>query len=206
MKKILRIMYKKGEDFLSGRGLNKYYVVKIGAKFLQSRLKSNFVEVDGHKMYLDSLDSLRLSINGIYEEFETGIVKKLIKKGDVVVDVGANIGYYSLIFARAVGDNGKVFAFEPEPTNFDLLKKNLEINGYKNVVAINKAVSNIKGKVKLYVDSENMGGHSLIDLKNNDYVEIESVPLDYYFKNYDNSLHADEGLMAQSSRCTSRFS
>ncbi len=80
LKKILRRIYKKSEGFLSGRGLNRYYIIKTGAKFLKSYLKSDFVEVDGHKMFLDPLDSLRLSINGIYEEFETNVVKIAIAR------------------------------------------------------------------------------------------------------------------------------
>jgi len=126
MKKILRRLYKKSEDFLSQRGLNRYFIVRASSDILRSHLKSNFVEVNGHKIFLDSLDSLRLSINGIYEEFETQMLKKIINKEETVVDIGANIGYYTLIFAKLVGDKGKVFAFEPEPNNFELLKKKCE--------------------------------------------------------------------------------
>ena len=106
-------------------------------------------------MFLDSNDSLRLSINGTYSEYETDVMKKIVKKGDVDLDLGANIGYYTLIFAKIVGKNGKVFAFEPDLTNFTLLKKNVEINGYKNVVLINKAVSDKTGKLKLFLNERN---------------------------------------------------
>jgi len=185
MKKILRRLYKKSEDILSHRGLDRYRIVKTSANFLKSQLKSDFVEIDGHKMFLDSLDSLRLSINGVYEEFETEIVKKIIKKGDVVVDVGANIGYYTLIFAKLVGNDGKVFSFEPEPTNFNLLKKNVEINGYKNVVLIKKAVSTKTDKTMLYIANDNKGSHTLVNAKHDgEFIEIDSVRLDDYFKNY----------------------
>jgi len=190
IKKILRNLYKKNEVFLSGRGLNRYYIIKTGAKFLKSRLKSDFVIIDNHKMFLDQHDSLRLSINGVYEEFETSIIKKLIKKGDYVVDVGANIGYYTLIFARIVGTEGKVFAFEPEPTNFELLKKNIKINGYKNVECIQKSVSNRNEKTRLYIDDDNMGGHTMInDTKNKNFIEIESVQLDDYFKDLERKIN-----------------
>jgi tRNA G37 N-methylase Trm5 len=115
--------------------------------------------VQGHKMYLDSKESLDLSIYGVYEEYETDLIKKEIDRGDVVLDLGANIGYYTLLFAKKVGDEGRVYAFEPDPTNFSLLKKNVEINGYRNVVLIQKAVSNKNGKLKLYLNEDNKGDH-----------------------------------------------
>ncbi len=106
-----------------------------------SFLKSNFAEVQGQKMFLDKKDVLGLSINGVYEPLETKLVRKEVKKSDVVLDIGANIGYYTLILAKLVGKKGRVFAFEPDPTNFALLKKNISINGYKNVILVPKAVA-----------------------------------------------------------------
>ncbi|MCI0707129.1 MAG: FkbM family methyltransferase [Ignavibacteriae bacterium] len=140
--------------------------------------------VQGHKMFLDSSDSLRLSFhNGIYEEFETNLIKKEVKAGDVILDIGANIGYYTLIFARLVGDTGKVFAFEPDPTNFSLLKKNVEINGYKNVILIQKAVSNKSETLKLYLCEDNRGDHRIYDSGDSrQSVEIESLVMDEYFQ------------------------
>jgi len=184
MKKIFRNMYKKSEEIFSGRGLDRYYIIRKGAKFLKSKLKSDFIEIDGHKMFLDSFDSLRLSINGVYEKESTEIVKRIIEKGDIVVDVGANIGYYTLLFAKLVGPNGKVYAFEPEPKNFNILKKNIKINGYNNVKLVQKAVSSITGKTKLYIASDNMGSHSMIKNDQKEIISIDSIRLDDYFHEY----------------------
>lgn len=189
MKKILRKVYGFGEKTLSGKGLDKYLLITKSAKFLRSNLKMESIEIDGHLMYLDPLDSLRLSINGIYEEFATMIVKKIIKKGDVVIDLGANIGYYTLIFARIVGENGKAYAFEPEPLNVSLLKKNVEVNGYENVIIVNKAISNKTEKIKLYIDDENQGGHTLSATNTKSKsIQIETVTLDNYFKKGSNKI------------------
>lgn len=183
MKNVIRHFYKKSERLLYGRGLNRYYIVRLVRDFLTTRLKSNFVEVDKQKMFLDSSDSLRLSINGIYEEFETQIVKKIINKDDVVFDVGANIGYYTLIFARLVSKSEKVFSFEPDPNNFELLKKNVAINGYTNVELFCKAVSNLNQTTKLFLDKTNKGGHTLIDkFEERESIIIESIRLDDYFQ------------------------
>jgi len=183
-KKILRNLYKKCEKSLSGYGLNQFFLVRSGSQFLRACLKSNYVEINKQKMFLDSSDSLRLSINGIYEEFETETVKKIIKTGDIVFDIGANIGYYTLIFAKLVGPSGKVFSFEPEPTNYELLKKNVKINDYTNVDFFCKAVSNLNQTTKLFLDKENNGGHSLINtIEDRASIEIESIRIDDNFKN-----------------------
>jgi len=183
LSKIIRNIYKKTSNFLSDKHLERYKVARVVSNFLKSQLKTNFVEIDGNKMFLDPLDSLRLSHFGIYEEYETSIVKKIIKKGDVVVDIGANIGYYTLLFAKLVGEQGKVFAFEPESNNFALLQKNLKINGYENVIIIKKAVSDISGKRKLYLNEKNLGQHTTIAPTNNGHaVEVDSIRLDDFFE------------------------
>ena len=121
MKKILRKMYKKSESIVSKSGFGRFQFVQNVGRRIRRPIKSDFIEIDGHKMFLDSLDSLKLSITGEHEEFETNVIKKIIKKEYNVIDIGANIGYYTLNFARLVGDKGRVFAFEPELENFQLL-------------------------------------------------------------------------------------
>ena len=189
-KKILRKIFKKTEGAFSGKGLGRNPIVNASYKFLHSRLKSDYVVIDGNEMFLDPQDILRLSINKIYEEYEIEVVKKIIKKGDTVLDLGAHIGYYTLIFAKLVGDKGKVFAFEPEPNNFNLLKKNVEVNGYQNVVLIPKAVSSKTGKHKLYISDERSGSYTIIETeKNQKYIEIDSVCLDDYFVEFDGKIN-----------------
>lgn len=186
MKKILLQGYRGIRRILCGHGIGEFYpIIRIINNSVYSYLKSDFAVVQGHKMFLDSKDSLGLSINGIYEPFETELIKKEIKPGDVVLDIGANIGYYTLIFAKLVGGNGKVYAFEPDPTNFTLLNKNVEINGYENVVLVPKAVSNRSGKLKLYLSETNKGDHRIYNsYDGRKFVEIEGVKLDEYFKDY----------------------
>jgi FkbM family methyltransferase len=140
--------------------------------------------IDGHKMWLDDKDSLGLSSNnGIFEPQEIELVKQHVSLGDTVLDIGANIGYYTLIFAKLVGEHGKVFAFEPDPTNFALLKKNVEINGYSNVILVPKAVSNENKKAKLYLCEQNQGMHRVYNsVFCNDSIDIEFLRLDDYFQ------------------------
>ena len=123
---------------------------------------------------------------GGWEEVTTNLFKDSVKEGDTVVDLGANMGYFTLLASGLVGKAGRVYAFEPEPVNYRQLLKNIELNGYENVVPLQKAVSNVNGKVKLFVHATDSGRH-VIEPCNNDSaqeesIEIESVTLDEFFR------------------------
>jgi FkbM family methyltransferase len=183
--KILIPIFKKILKSFSGRGLQKYEFLNKSKSTIISQLKSDFAIVQGHKMFLGPKDSLQLSINGIYEELETNIVKKEIKPGDIILDIGANIGYYTLIFANLVGKNGKVFAFEPEPSNFELLQKNIHMNNYKNIIFEQKAVGKVEKKIDLYLSEKRTGMHRIYKSKHtsDNSVPVDMINLDNYFMN-----------------------
>ena len=101
------------------------------------------------------------AVRNIHEKATTELFKKTVKEGNTVVDLGANIGYFTLLAAKIVGEKGKVFAFEPEPKNYSYLKKNIEINNYRNVTAFQKAVSDKNGKAKLYICDYDSGHHTI---------------------------------------------
>ncbi len=145
--------------------------------------------VQGHRMWLDDKDTLELATHPVYEPVETGLFQKEIREGGVVLDIGANIGYYTLIAARLVGPQGRVYAFEPDPVNFRLLQKNVKANGYDNVVLVNKAVSNKNGKIRLYLNPSNRGDHRVYDSKDGrSSIEIQTVALDRFLKPLDKKI------------------
>lgn len=214
MKKLMRSVFKKLHKYLSGRGLGNLYPIRIIERFMGEYLRTDTVEILGHYMFLDSLDTLGLSIRPVYDPLSTKIVVREIKMGNVVVDIGAHIGYYTLLFARLVGDRGKVYAFEPEPSNFNLLKQNIEINGYKNVALIQKAVSNENGITRLYLSEINTGAATIIGTENDSqYIEIETTTLDDFLMNSEEEIdfikidiegaesRAIEGMTSLLSRC-----
>ena len=82
-----------------------------------------------------------------------------IKEGDTVIDIGANCGYFSL-YAATKNKTGKIYAFEPVAENFKILKKNVENNQIKNIVLINKAVSNKTGESKIFINEDCDWSHS----------------------------------------------
>ena len=185
----LNIYQKSIKKMSKGRGFGKNPIVKKILKNIEGNLKTEFAEVQGSKMFLDPGDSLDLSINGVYGELDTKIIREEIHEGDIVIDVGANIGYYTLIFAQLVGKSGKVIAFEPESKNFEILKKNIEINNYDNVIVEQKIVSEKCGKMKLYVSDSDIVGHRIQQMKNlKNFIEVESVTLDDYME----KLHLDK--------------
>ena len=82
------------------------------------------------------------------DKHDIALMQQHIKKGDVVLDIGANIGFYTKILSELVGETGKVYAFEPDKTNYNYLIKNA--GQLKNVVFYNKAVSDKTGIITLY--------------------------------------------------------
>ena len=79
------------------------------------------------------------------------------EEGDIVVDVGAHIGLYTIIASKRVGLSGKVFSIEPDPVNFEILGKNIRINHLENVVALNYAAYSEEGDKKLYLHNAQFG-------------------------------------------------
>lgn len=120
-------------------------------------------QLHGHAMYLapsGSYPPLDMAM-ARYEPGTTRLFQEIVKSGMVVVDIGAHVGYYTLLAAKQVGPTGKVYAFEPEQDNHAILLKNIGVNGYNNVVATPMAVSDRRGSSTLYVTSLDNGRHSM---------------------------------------------
>jgi len=114
---------------------------------------------------------------GIYETFEMELFRRIVKENMTVLDIGANIGVYSLIAGRRVGPGGRVIAFEPEPTNFSLLKHNIGKNDLNNVTAYNIAIADVEGTMKLHLSESNKGHHSLVGGDSSDFSSSILVPV-----------------------------
>jgi FkbM family methyltransferase len=124
------------------------------------------LKADGHRLYAAArdeniADALVRSGSLGFERLQAQLIKDALKPSMKVLDIGANIGYYTLMVARALRGTGQVYAFEPEPFNFRLLAANVKINGYNNVTLIRKAVCDSNREVTLFRDLDFSGGHSL---------------------------------------------
>ena len=180
--KILFYFYQKGKNLLGGRGLTKHLFVRKVKNYSLSHLQTDYTEVFGNKLFLNK-KGLALSIShyGTYEQSEAKVMEEKIKGGNIVVDVGANIGLHTLNMARIVGNTGQVFAFEPDPSNFKILGKNVKVNNYKNIILEQKAVGDKHGRATLY-QSDDPGRHRIFpQTKAKGQVQVELTSLDKYF-------------------------
>lgn len=191
-KSILFSAFQKACQLVEGTGISKIPGIWAVYCFLFKYLWTNksVIEVQGSKMYVnpDQLperyrEAFRGYITTNWEKLTTEKFKEVIKEGDVVVDLGASIGYFTLLASRLVGREGKVYAFEPEPINYSLLVKNIDLNGYDNVVPVQKAVSHASGVVRLFRSDEDIGNSTIFQYGDGrESVEVESTTLDEFFK------------------------
>lgn len=173
----VKIIRKLAKPFI-GTHIGRFWPVKIGYRTLLYFL--NPVEVHDQKMFINPKDdALGLLVDVDFENHITQLLEKTIKAGDTVLDIGAHIGYHTLTMANLVGPRGKVYAFEPDPVNFSLLKKNIEVNGYQNAVLWQKAVSNKNGQEKLYIGKKSNALNRIYNSRHGQSsINIESVRLD----------------------------
>lgn len=99
-----------------------------------------------YKLNLNELIDSSIYYEGCFELKTTSLINKFVKDGMTVLDIGANIGCHTLRFAKLVGKNGKVVAFEPMTFALTKLKDNIELNNFKNIIVEKIALSNVDGK------------------------------------------------------------
>ena len=102
---------------------------------------------------------------GIWEPHITAFINDRLSAGSIFIDVGANVGYYTLLAAQIVGDEGHVVAIEASPSVFKQLQRNLDLNGFQNVTLCNEAASDSEGTLKVFLNDEsNLGASSTVPL------------------------------------------
>jgi FkbM family methyltransferase len=94
-----------------------------------------------------------LSIHKKREFFSTDYFKEICNENSIYIDIGANIGYYALL-ESSLSPKGRVYAIEPVPQNFDLLKKNIELNNRRNVQLFKCAIGDVNGNSPMYVNNK----------------------------------------------------
>ena len=103
-----------------------------------------------------------------------------LQEGDTVYDIGGHVGLYAVFLAKAVGSSGKVYTFEPDPSNLAHLKSNLELNQLSSVTIFNKALGDEPGQGQLHVGPASGNRSLLFDYKNGESVSVDIIQGDEF--------------------------
>ena len=139
----------------------------------------------GHKIFVDTDDivvSPHVLMEGIWEPWIAQFLKHIIAPGMRVIDVGAHIGWYTLLAAELVGEQGSVVAYEPNPRLAALLERSISVNGFKDRAHVmHAAASSTTGmRLPLFIPKNRSGNARLIESDSEDaeVVTVETVRLD----------------------------
>lgn len=148
---------------------DKFPIVSCGAALKGYRMKLEWARY-------------RAFAYGSWEPQLVELVSRNVKRGFTAVDIGAHIGYYSLLLSRLVGPTGRVFSFEPVPSNFDFLMTNLNLNNCINVDAVNRAVLDRRHSIRIQIQERDPlpVAISFANPENKGDVIVESVSLDEF--------------------------
>jgi FkbM family methyltransferase len=168
----------------------------FNVRYPQCRHLSGFLyDIFGHLMYQNIEDPINyagymgkdIESYGKSNHDEVAMIINRIKAAQHVLDIGANIGLYTLLLAKLVGDDGSVIAFEPGPISYNLLSLNTIINGYKNITLVNKGVT-AATRTEYYYSNKDAESGSTVTTLSPDFghprgrIPIETIALDDYFQ------------------------
>ncbi len=149
-----------------------------------TRRKREPVQADvlGNRMELDPqecVDSELLFYPQLYDRPEITYLRHALKPGDVFLDIGSNIGIYSLVAAQTLQKKGRVIAIEADPYNFAKLQRNCELSEAKIVQAVNVGVSDKKATLELAInETGNRGGNSFLrHAEAGKTIKVDCLPL-----------------------------
>jgi len=186
-KEVGRKILERVFNMFEGMGIGKIPGFFKLFLYFEALLFDTIVKIDGQKIHLDvsfgPRSTLNLYFKRIHEPRVTSIFCSLIKEGDIVVDAGASIGYYTLLAAKRVGKNGYVYAFEPYPPSFKRLMENIKLNNWKNVHAYQLALSDSTKEEKFYVSKSGVVSGSSFALRRDSIcITVKAKPLDDIIK------------------------
>jgi FkbM family methyltransferase len=148
------------------------------------------------KMYLDTRDIIvtpHLLLDGYWEVWTTKLLLRELRSGMNIVEIGSNMGYYSLIISSIIGEAGRLFAFEANPDTYQILHDNIEINGFNDRVSLEKkaVMDEIKEiafqKLTNHLATSRVVEYSKLDEYSEEQkiIKVDGTSLDQYFENRD---------------------
>lgn len=142
------------------------------------------------KLFLSTKDigfSCHVMLDGYWEIWLTQFFAKYVKPGMTVVDVGANLGYYTILFGEAVGSHGRVLAVEPVPATAELLERSVRLNGHTDRTTVARVALGRfpKGEVHLRLIAEEPKNASVVDVAGPDTIIVPTTNLDTIGRDFD---------------------
>ncbi len=147
--------------------------------------KKKTVNLNGFKIFVMPDDYIGRSIlkSKIYEPHVTTVIRQVLKEGDTFLDLGANIGYFTMLASSLVKANGRVIAFEPNPQNVQLIYSTLIENGFENVTIYPYAVSDSARIMKFVTVGSNGGVVTKYSKYQRYHLLVQSIVIDEFLKN-----------------------
>lgn len=181
--KVLRYFQEKQEVKLRLRRNKKYQFNFKGNSFFEHKLSNNICI----NLYKDSVLS-KMIYDG-FEQDELHFVAEILTKGDVFIDIGSNVGLFSLIASRCVGNEGKIIAIEPAPITYGRLLENVLINGITNIDSRNIGLSNELGELTFYISDNGFDAWNSfapsVDSKLQKQIKVQTSTLEHELLNVD---------------------
>ncbi len=174
IRKILNLRSKNGSDTDPSQMWGRVFDLE----------KKQVVQLDGFSLLVMPNDYIGAAIiqDKIYEPHVTALIKKVLGKDDVFLDLGANLGYFTMLTSSIVKGNGKVIAFEPNPQNLQLIYSSILQNEAKNIVVYPYAVSNVATILRFVTVGSNGGVVTQNSKEQNHSLLVQSVTLDSMLK------------------------
>lgn len=176
----LGFVYSSLDQYLFSRVIRRLIYDKMNGYVIKKLNNSSI------KMILNANDtgiSQELMRIGSHEPLSTKILMKNLHEEMNVVDIGANLGYFALQEAEVIGPKGLVYAIEPIPQNYLLLKKNIALNGFRNVRVFNLAIGNADGCLDLFLSpASNWASAFKTSLNTNQKLSVPSERLDTFLE------------------------
>ena len=156
---------------------------------------------NNYKMFVDSRDvsiAPHLILEGVYEEHTDAALRRLVSPGMNVVEIGANVGLFTLLMCHRAGPSGSVYAFECDPVLAQIARDNLELNGFSRIGTIDEhAVSKEIGMLEFRATTRHRGGGTLVaglqqipelTESERETIPVQATTLDAFLATYDRKI------------------
>jgi FkbM family methyltransferase len=167
----------------------RYLIANLLGRAMSLGSKEVKGQIGDYVYQFDLSDTLQRQMYfGLYDQAEIALMCSILSPGDVFFDIGANVGYYSLVASQIVGASGQIHAFEPIPDNVTRLRSAVQRNEVKNVTINQMAVGESEGVLDLYIGNESLGNSGWASVvfsgRRPDVVTVPQATMDNYISEH----------------------